>query len=166
MLFGQSRRLWFLGFSLCFLTGLLPYFVIDSEGAQSRAKVYRVDPSKRRAEAYENLAQAMQLNFFVTQLIARRDQNIQNMVNMLAASYGHQVRVIDQMQGLVRENREYKDPFIQEAIDLMYQRGKGPTLSARLALAAKTPNFERALSSLELARRTHNQVLNLLQALP
>jgi hypothetical protein len=162
---GQSRRRWFLVF-LGLLGGLLVYLENGSEAAQRRANDYRVDPSKRRMVAYENLGQAMQLNLFVTQLIGRRDQNIQNMVRMLATSYRHQVEVIDQMQGLVRENREYKDPYVQQAIDLMYERGKGPTLAARIALSAKKPNFERALESLELARQTHNKVLSVLQALP
>ena len=149
-----------------FLSCLLafpPSFSFAAGLLRKRAQ-YHVDPKKRQAVAIDRLMKAMQLNLVVTQMIMQRKGNPQEMMQMLQTSYGHQIKSINEMQGIVRE-ADLKDPMLEQAIKLMYKKGKPSTARAETGLHQKPPNFQYALKNLEVSRETHSKVLQILQTL-
>jgi hypothetical protein len=155
-------RLLVVTFLSCLLT-FPPSFSFAAGLLRKRAQ-YHVDPRKRQQIAVDNLLKAMQLNMQVTQMIMQKAGNPQEMSKMLQASYGHQVKSLNEMQGILRE-ADLKDPMLDQAIKLMYRKGKPYTARAETGLHQKPPNFQFALRNLEISKKTHNQVLQIIQTL-
>ena len=120
---------------------------------------YQENPTLRKSKGRDALTKAMTLNAQVAVMLHQGSEQIDDMVRMLGQSYGHQVAAIAQAEGIVREVK-FKDPIMERSILEMYEEGKPPTMMAQSQI--KGGDYDSALASLAVAKRTHQKFMTVL----